>query len=283
MISDLEELIFSIDSLNKSKNLDGIQSPNIVSELITPEWYFSESNQIFGNIQITWNSILNSSVIQDISRNNTRYDAIQRDFIFEKSFCMWYQPFHFIPRTKWGIHLRFSSWMKLSSYIKDNVPFNIKESLTSSFLILYLHGFFHYILECFISNIELKTNKNIFNKYYIDFYLDSFNSIDCIEESFANTYLYKHRSEFHLDTQFLEQMLSLQGVPYNGFKKFIMIDSLNNSYEFTLLLKKVSKELSNFDFDKDLFLDLNSNELRRSITIPIYTHKEPRRVYRTQS
>lgn len=279
MISDFKKLIFSIDTLNKSKNLDGIQPPNIVSELITPEWYFSESNQIFAKIQITWDSILNSSVIQDISRNNTRYDAIQRDFMFEKSFCLWYQPFHFIPRTKWGIHLRFSSWMKLSYYLKDNVPFNIKESLTSSFLILYLHGFFHYILECFISNIELKTKRNIFNKYYIDFYLDSFNSIDCIEESFANAYLYKHRSQFHLDTQFLEQMLSVQGVPYNHFKKFIMIDSLNNSYEFTLLLKKVSKELGNFDFDKDLFLDLNSNELRRGITIPIYTHKEPSHVY----
>lgn len=279
MISDLEELIFSIDSLNKTNNLNSIQSPNIVSELITPEWYFSESDQIFEKIQITWGSILNSSGIQDISRNSTRPDAIQRDFIFEKSFCMWYQPFHFIPRTKWGIHLRFSSWMKLSSYLKNNVPFNKKESLTSSFLILYLHGFFHYILECFISNIELKNNKNIFNKYYIDFYLDSFNSIDCIEESFANAYLYKHRSEFHLDTNILDQMLSVQGVPYNGFKKFIMIDSLNNSYEFTSLLKKVRKELSTFDFDKDMFLDLNSNELRRNIPIPIYIHKQPRRVY----
>jgi len=265
--------------LNKTNNLNIIQSPNIVSELITPEWYFSESDQIFEKIQITWDSILNSSVIQDISRNSTISDAIQRDFIFEKSFCMWYQPFHFIPRTKWGIHLRFSSWMKLSSYLKNNVPFNKKESLTSSFLILYLHGFFHYILECFISNIELKNNKNIFNKYYIDFYLDSFNSIDCIEESFANAYLYKHRSEFHLDTNILDQMLSVQGVPYNGFKKFIMIDSLNNSYEFTSLLKKVRKDLSTFDFDKDMFLDLNSNELRRGIPIPIYIHKQPRRVY----
>ena len=126
MILDLEELIFSIDSLNKSNSLNSIQSPNIVSELITPEWYFSESNQIFEKIQITWDSILNSSVIQDISRNSTRYDAIQRDFIFEKSFCMWYQPFHFIPRTKWGIHLRFSQRMKLSSYLKNNVPFNKK-------------------------------------------------------------------------------------------------------------------------------------------------------------
>ena len=279
MISDVEELIFSLDSLTKSNKFNRIQSPNIVSELITPEWYFSESDQIFEKIQITWDSVLNSSVIQDISRNSTRSDAIQRDFIFEKSFCMWYQPFHFIPRTKWGIHLRFSSWMKLSSYLKNNVPFNKKESLTSSFLILYLHGFFHYILECFISNIELKNNKNIFNKYYIDFYLDSFNSIHCIEESFANAYLYKHRSEFHLDTNILDQMLSVQGVPYNGFKKFIMIDSLNNSYEFTSLLKKVRKELSTFDFDKDMFLDLNSNELRRNIPIPIYIHKQPRRVY----
>jgi len=279
MLSDLEELTFSIDSLNRSNNLNSIQSSDIVSELISPEWYFSESNQIFEKIQITWDSILNSSVIQDISRNSTRYDAIQRDFIFEKSFCMWYQPFHFIPRTKCGIHFRFSSWMKLSTYLKNNVAFNRKESLTSSFLMLYLHGFFHYILECFISNIELKNNKNIFNKYYIDFYLDSFNSIHCIEESFANAYLYKHRSEFHLDIQNLEQMLSVQGVPYNGFKKFIMIDSLNESDEFTLLLKKISKDLGNFDFDKDLFLDLNSTELRRGITIPIYIHKQPRRVY----
>ena len=279
MISDVEELIFSLDSLTKSNKFNRIQSPNIVSELITPEWYFSESNQIFEKIQIRWDSILNSSEIQDISRNSTRYDPIQRDFIFEKSFCVWYQPFHFVPRTKWGIHLRFSSWMKLSSFLKNKGFFNKKESLTSSFLILYLHGFFHYISECFISNIELKNNKNIFNKYYIDFYLDSFNSIDCIEESIANAYIYKHRSEFHLDTKFLEEMLSVQGVPYNEFKKFIMIGSLNKSYEFTLLLMKVSKELCNVDFDQDLFLDLNSNDLLRRINIPIYTHKQPSHVY----
>ena len=109
MISDVEELIFSLDSLTKSNKFNRIQSPNIVSELITPEWYFSESNQIFEKIQIRWDSILNSSEIQDISRNSTRYDPIQRDFIFEKSFCVWYQPFHFVPRTKWGIHLRFST------------------------------------------------------------------------------------------------------------------------------------------------------------------------------
>ena len=139
IISDVEELIVSIDSLTKSSSFNEIQSPNILSELITPELYFSESNQIFEKIQITWDSILNSSEIQDISRNSAKYDPVQRDFVFEKSFCIWYQPFHFVPRTKWGIHLRFSSWMKLSSYLKNNVPFNKKESLTSSFLILYLH------------------------------------------------------------------------------------------------------------------------------------------------
>ena len=119
----MEDLVRRIEKLD-IKNRRYLMSDELLSEIITPEWYYSESTRIFENSIINLDSILKSQLINKLSliKPNYPYDTIKRDTIFEKSFCSWYQPYHVASQKKWGIHLRLSSWMKIALKIRDELP-----------------------------------------------------------------------------------------------------------------------------------------------------------------
>src|SRR5918994_8020773 len=91
------DIIDAIDLLyaHTSENLN---SYNPVSDLITPEWHYSDSFQILdNNIQINWDSLGG-----EFDFTKTMIDSLEKypisDAIvgseFERSFCSWYQPYH---------------------------------------------------------------------------------------------------------------------------------------------------------------------------------------------
>jgi ATP phosphoribosyltransferase len=66
------DLINAIDKLYEGQkneysvgNVENSRNP--VSELITPEWHYSDSIKLFDSTQISWNTLGESSLIQTIA------------------------------------------------------------------------------------------------------------------------------------------------------------------------------------------------------------------------
>src|SRR5215203_2212278 len=95
MSIDSDKLINDIINLNKLTDNKHMISEELLSEIITPEWYYSDSERIFANIKISWDSLLQSEFTNNISLNVNRFTIMRRDIVFEKSFCTWYQPYHY--------------------------------------------------------------------------------------------------------------------------------------------------------------------------------------------
>ncbi|MGI0051536.1 MAG: hypothetical protein ACRD8K_07345, partial [Nitrososphaeraceae archaeon] len=203
MSINTDKLLNDIVNLNKGTDNKYVISEELLSEIITPEWYYSDSQRIFENTIISWDFLLRSECINNINLNVNEFTIMRRDIVFEKSFCTWYQPYHLLPRTKWGIHIRFSSWMKVSSQLYKECPHLISklyESIVGAFLYIYFHGAFHYLAENAISTMELSIgNPSFYSDYYINNYLKTFNTSNCKEESLANAYLYENASECRID------------------------------------------------------------------------------------
>jgi hypothetical protein len=101
--------------LNETTGNKYIISEERLSEIITPKWYYSNNNRIFENININWDSLLDSGIVKNSSLNFNPFTIHRHsDIIFEISFCSWYQPYQLWPRIKCGIYIRYSSWMKIS-------------------------------------------------------------------------------------------------------------------------------------------------------------------------
>lgn len=284
MSSSIERLINAIVNLNNMTDNKYLISEEILSEIITPEWYYSNNERIFENISINWNSLLESDIVKNIFLNFNLFAIQRRDIIFEKSFCTWYQPYHLSPRTKWGIHIRYSSWMKISYQLNKECPYlisKLNESIVAAFLYIYFHGAYHYLLENAISRIELFIkNPSLYSNYYINTYLKTFNTSDCIEESLANAYLYDHTYQCHIDKEYLKSVLKNQGNAYADFLKFTENNFFNGCQKLILQIKNMHKDLSNYEFkDLEKFFNLESQDFILNNQIPIWLHYHPKPIH----
>jgi len=285
MSINTDKLINDIIKLNNVTDNKHQISEELLSEIITPEWYYSNSQRIFENINIGWHSLLRSEFTSNISLNVIRSTIMRRDIIFEKSFCTWYQPYHLLPRTKWGIHIRSSSWMKVSSQLNKECPYlisKLNESIVAAFLYLYFHGAFHYIVENAISTMELSINNpSFYSDYYINNYLKTFNTPACKEESLANAFLYENASECRIDREYLKKELINQGDAYADFLKYID----NNNFfigcqELIFQIKNKHKDLIDYEFKNlEHFFNLRSLEFILQNHIPIWLHHNPKPIH----
>jgi hypothetical protein len=281
MSSSIDRLINAIANLNDITDNKYLISEEILSEIITPEWHYSNNERIFENININWDSLLESEIVKNISLNFNLSTIESRDIIFEKSFCTWYQPYHLSPRTKWGIHIRYSSWMKITFQLNKECPYlisKLNDAIVAAFLYIYFHGAYHYILENAISRIELFIkDPSLYSNYYINTYLKTFNTSDCMEESLANTYLYKHSSQCHINKEYLKNILINQGNAYADFIKFTENNFFKGSQKLLLQIINMYKDLSNYEFkDLEQFLNLKSHEFILKNQIPIWLHYHPK-------
>jgi hypothetical protein len=284
MSIDTDKLINDIINLNKLTDNKHMISEELLSEIITPEWYYSKSQRIFEHTNISWDLLLQSEFTTDTSLNVNRFTIMRRDIVFEKSFCTWYQPYHLLPRTKWGIHIRFSSWMKISSQLYKECPHlisKLNESIVAAFLYLYFHTAFHYIVENAISTMELSiSNPSFYSDYYINHYLKTFNTSNCKEESLANAYLYENASKCHIEREYLKKELINQGDAYADFTKYLDNNFFNGFQELILLIRNKYKDLLDYEFKNlEHFFSLRSLEFMLQNQIPIWLHHSPKPIH----
>ncbi|HEX2405874.1 MAG TPA: hypothetical protein VHJ38_01595, partial [Nitrososphaeraceae archaeon] len=72
MSINTDKLIHDIITLNKVSDNKHMISEELLSEIITPEWYYSDSQRIFENTSISWDSLLRSEFTNNISLNVKR-------------------------------------------------------------------------------------------------------------------------------------------------------------------------------------------------------------------
>ena len=208
---------------------------------------------------------------------------------FERSFCSWYQPYHYLPRQKWGVHLRYDSWMRVAAHFYHNCPSIMGrklDSIKSAFLYLYVHELFHNSVENAASVMEILLGKpHIYTKYYSVVYSKVFNSSNCIEEALSNGYLFLWAEEYcHIDRDFLKNELLKQGPGYQDFIKYISSGSSSNlSKGNRILLSQIRhgdlNPTTSYDPIEQL-IDI-SNPIRYSsiYNVPIWLHRKPKPVY----
>jgi hypothetical protein len=227
------EIINSIDLLyavgKESQNPDENISYNYnpVSELISPEWHYSESFRVLENTQINWNSLDESTFIQKAadSMEGNKIKELITGIEFERSFCAWYQSYHFWPRHKWGIHFRYDSLLRIASILysaSESYGTSKIDAVKSAFLYLFVHELFHNLVENATSIIELILGKSqVYTRYYTAVYSQAFNTCDCIEETLANSYLFVWSEHCHINAEFLKAELLKQGPGYQQFDRYL--------------------------------------------------------------
>jgi hypothetical protein len=203
----------------------------------------------------------------------------RRDIIFEKSFCLWYQPYHVLPYTKWGIHVRFSSWIKATSLFYSEEPHltsRLNNSIVAAFLYIYVHGMFHFIIENIFSLMELHTkNPLYYNDYYTNIYLQTFNTVNCLEETLANAYLYENASECHLDKEYLKNLLTNQENAYADFLAYTDTKFSKGCIKLISLIKDNHTDLFNYKInDIESLFNFKTMTVFNNL-VPIWLHYNP--------
>jgi hypothetical protein len=276
-----EDIINAIDRLqnneqNKDSELEQKLHKSILG-LITPEWYYSNTFKIFDNVSINWDNLEDFELIQNMAKNINKI-AIDgmREEIFEKTFCGWYQPYHHLPRIKWGIHIRYDSWMRIAAKLNTSCPSLIKKNLASvkaAFLYLFIHLLFHYIIENASSMIEIISGKpHIYKKYYINVYARVFNSSDCIEESLANRYLFGQSQVCHIDKQYLKKNLLKQDNGYREFVNYLNSNFLKGNRQLMLQIKNGYINPTDDEPLEHIVNVSNLADYSRNNRIPIWLH-----------
>ncbi len=263
-------------------------SHNPVSELISPEWHYSDSVQLPNDIRINWEDLerfdLVEGMVESLERTIVLGDAMTVGTEFERSFCSWYQPYHFLPRQKWGLHLRQDSWLRIAALFYHNCPSTTGrklDSIKSAFLYLYVHELFHSIVENAASIMEILLAKSkIYTDYYSNVYSNVFNSSNCIEEALSNGYLFLWTEECHIDREFLRNHLLKQGP---GYQDFIRYDgSLNFSIGTRMLLSQIrygNLNATKYDPIEQLIDIPNPIQYSSVYNIPVWLHHKPKPVH----
>jgi hypothetical protein len=220
IISEINRL-----QLNSGKVSGDFDQSNPIVKLITPEWYYADCFAIFNDIDIVWDNLERVDLIQNIADTLKETRLNTGNYSFEASFSSWYQPYHYTPRIKWGVHIRYSSWLGIAALFNQDCPNLVSNPLASvkaAFFYLFMHSLFHYLTECAASTLEIiLQDPSIYTNYQSSIYEAFFNSHDCLEESLANTYLFARSDVCHIERAYLEEMLLTQGPGYNDFLKYV--------------------------------------------------------------
>lgn len=272
IISEISRL-----QLNSGKVTGDYDQTNPIVKIITPEWYYSDCLAIFSDIDIVWDNLERIDLIQNIadSLKDTRMN--NGNYGFEASFCSWYQPYHYTPRIKWGVHIRYSSWLGIAALFNQDCPKLVSNPIASvkaAFFYLFMHSLFHYLTECAASTLEIiLQDPSIYTNYQSSIYEPVFNSHDCLEETLANSYLLARSDVCHIERAYLEDMLLKQGPGYNDFLKYV--ESKFNTGARRLISQIHSGELNPLlDVPIEQIMNISSSlDYPHNHNIPIWLHK----------
>jgi hypothetical protein len=281
----VQDLINKIEKMQNQYKSRFEKYKNPLLGLITSRWYFSDSFRLFQDVDnINWENCRKIDLVSDMAEKIQEFDiSSPADSAFEKSVCSWYQPYHYTPRTNWGVHIRYRCWGTLSARFNKECPDLIKnplDSVKASFFYFYIHELFHYLIENVVSNVEIEHGDPLIYSNYLSYtFSEDFDTSRCLEESLANSYLFDRSTLCHIDKDYLKQELLSQGEGYNSFINYV--DS-KFSYGLQKLISDIVKE--NFDPHSNSKI---SNALKLSQffnfsyihNVPIWIHRKPLRTY----
>jgi hypothetical protein len=201
---------------------------------------------------------------------------VNNEIEFEKGFACWYQPYHFLPREKWGIHIRHSKLMEISFILAKRGLCNETgiESMIEAFFYLYTHTLFHYLVENASTVLEiLLQDSSLYFEYLWDHYCESFNTSDCIEESLANYYLYNKATNLNIDKIYLQKILLSQGP---GYRDFLRFTGMNFGKGIRIILSQVANRFELQSRPVEQILDYNTPiDKAHGHKIPVWIHIKP--------
>lgn len=263
--------------LNSGKVIGDFDQNNPIVRLITPEWYSADSLKIFKDIDVAWDKLERVDLIQNIADKLKETRSNTGNYSFEASFCSWYQPYHYTPRIKWGVHIRYSSWLGIAARFNQDCPNLISNPIASvkaAFFYLFMHSVFHYLTEYAASTLEIiLQDPSIYANYQSSIYEAVFNSHDCLEESLANTYLLARSGVCHIERTYLEEMLLKQGPGYNDFLTYVE-PMFNLGVRRLISQIHSGKLIPPFDVPIEQIMNIsNSVDYPHDHNIPIWLHK----------
>ena len=272
IISEINRL-----QLNSGKVSESFDQSNPIVKLITPEWYYADCLAIFNDIDIVWDNLERVDLIQNIADTLKETRLNTGSYSFEASFCSWYQPYHYTPRIKWGVHIRYSSWLGIAALFNQDCPHLVSNPLASvkaAFFYLFMHSLFHYLTECAASTLEIiLQDPSIYTNYQSSIYEAVFNSHDCLEESLANTYLLARSDVCHIERTYLEEMLLKQGPGYSDFLKYVE-PKFNTGARRLISQIRSGKLNPPLDVPIEQIMNISSSvDYPHNHNIPIWLHK----------
>jgi hypothetical protein len=284
-----DSLIKALDALYESRGTtrrngrhtyDRHYNPTV--EIITHEWFHSDSCQILDTISMSWEQLDKSKLIHDLVNDLNCKDYRHIGKSFEKDFCCWYQSYHYLPRKKWGVHLRYDSILAIASDLsrKKKKASNLQtqsDIVKHAILYLCIHCFFHYLLENAVGLMELISDTpSLYANYISNVYVNVFNTADCLEEALANRYMLDYANECRIDRKYLQRKLSLQS---DGYRNFMDYYGKNFQYGKRRLLSQIKNCTLNPPFDSPIeqILDQRFSNTNDMIDygVPIWLHYAP--------
>jgi hypothetical protein len=280
----VQDLINKIDRLQNQSRSTFEKYKNPLLGLIRARWYLSDSFRLFGDADINWENCAKIDLVSDMVEKIQEFDiSVTTGSAFEKSVCSWYQPYHYTPRTNWGIHIRYRCWGTLSKQFNKECPNLIEnpwDSVKASFFYFYIHGTFHHLIENVVSNVEIEHGDPfLYNNYLSYTFLEHFNTRKCLEESLANSYLFGRSTLCHIDKGYLKYELLNQGEGYDGFINYV---DLKFSYGLQKLLSDILKEYFVPSFNSKMTDNPKLSEFFKFSyvqNVPIWIHRTPLRTY----
>ncbi len=281
----IKDLINKLDKLlqqqqDKSR-FDKYKNPLL--SLITPRWYFADSFKLFHNVPLKWEIYEKNDYISKLANEINEIDtSIPEGSTFEVSFCSWYQPYHFAPRDKWGVHIRYRCWGTLSLELYRECPNlinNCIDSVKAAFFYLYIHEFFHYLIENVTSIIEIECKDPfLYVNYLSNIYTKIFNTRECLEEVLANSYLFERNDSCHIEKEYLEQKLLNQ---HPGYNSFINYSGANFKDGLRQLISQIAKnsECSSTAKIINIAEKTEFTNIHYLENVPIWINQEPLRTY----
>jgi hypothetical protein len=285
MTKFVEDLIDAIEEMKRSRahEVKDTQLRNIdpISEIVTPQWYYSQSYRILENKIVNSYNLDQDDLIHQISKIISNVDTTVKIGInFEKSFSSWYQSYHFNPKGKWGIHIRRDSLtVAAARFIKEGMLLSVQpiDAVKAAFFYLYNHTIFHHVIENAASLVEiLLGNPFKYLTYLSNIYTQVFNSTLCIEESLANTYLLSKADSSFLDRRGLMAHLMKQGPGYGDFSKYLNSDLAKGSRVLISQIIHGSLESTSTDPLEQIIHFSELATCASTSHIPVWIHDEPK-------
>ena len=256
---------------------------NPLVSIITPEWYYSDSIRLKSGTYNSWEKLEKIGAMRKVARELSDYVISDYDDQFENTFSSWYQPYHFKPRDKWGIHLRYDSWIRTAKKFQlkyHSLHSNSSKSAKAAFLYFFNHQIFHYLTENAASALEIATEiPSLYSRYYSNVYCELFNTHHCLEEALANSYLLQHASHCRIEIKHLHKDLMRQSEGYNNFVNYVG-DQFFMGIRFLISQVRQSSKKPKLLMPLEQIMGIySSQDSLADHYIPIWIHREPKAPY----